>query len=141
MIERRFGLWMLLGLVLGLLGLPVAAPAEEDASLPELKERFAERHPRIQAYKAQGKLGETWEGYLAAVEGRYVEGDEKLAELIEAENRDRTRLYRILAEEMDTSPDHVARRNAIRCFRLAKAGRYLRDKQGQWYRKPDEESS
>jgi uncharacterized protein YdbL (DUF1318 family) len=140
MIERGSRVWMLLGLMVALPGLPAAAPADEP-SLPELKERFAERYPKIRAYKAEGKLGETWEGYLAAVKGRYVEEDEKLGELIRAENRDRTLLYRIVADEEDTDPSHVARRSAIRNFKRAEVGRYLRDKQGQWYRKPDEESS
>ena len=121
-----------------------AAPEADGPSLPELRERFAERYPQIRARKQRGTLGETWEGYVAAVKraGRGADGaDAALRTLIEAENLDRTRLYRIMAEQEETEPAHVARRNAIRNFRRAEPGWYLRGRDGDWFRKPGGKSS
>lgn len=130
---------LVLAVVLAMTAGSSSAASAEGPSLAELKERFAERYPRIRARKQRGTLGETWEGYVAAVKqaGRGADGaDEGLRALIEAENLDRTRLYRIVAEREETEPAHVARRNAIRNFQRAEPGWYLRGRNGEWFRKP-----
>ena len=123
--------------------LMLAATARAETSEGELKARFRTRVSAIDALKDAGKIGETSEGAIAAVEPRYLAETVALpdgkrisaSELIAAENRDRTELYRLLAERTGEAPEEVAKQNAIRNYRDAKPEHYLRTKAGQWLKK------
>lgn len=112
-------------------------PTVEADSLDELRERFAERYPELARAKRDGIIGETWEGTVAVVSGS---ADEEIRDLLREENADRRTLYRIIAQREETTPEHVARRNARRNFDRANGNEYLRDREGNWYRKRDREN-
>lgn len=126
-------------LAAALVGFATVGPVEpaRGQSLGELRERFKERYPQLQRAKRERVIGETWEGTVAVVRGAEVERETR--ELLREENRDRQVLYRIIAEREETTPELVARRNAQRNFERAARGEYLRDREGRWYQKEDEE--
>lgn len=104
------------------------------ASKAELQARFKARYPQIRQYKNEGKIGETATGILEVVEAKYLD-DATLRTLIGAENADRGELYRLIAEETNTTPETVARNNATRNFKRAHAGDWLKYPDGQWRQK------
>ena len=124
---------LLRSLLIAVLALSGAA-AGEDAELEKLRKRFAERYPTLVALQRAGKVGERFDGYVAVVERKYrddpadpdKEKGPTVAELLEAENADRSRLYRILAERLEVPPEKVARRNAARNFEKAEPKMYLK---------------
>lgn len=99
-------------------------------TLNELQARFKARYPQLEALKQAGVIGETDQGTVEAVQP--VDGD--TARLLRAENADRAALYALLAKREGTTPDHVARRNALRNFSKAEPEEYLK-KEGVWIRK------
>jgi uncharacterized protein YdbL (DUF1318 family) len=121
----------------------MAATAYAQSSETELKEGFRARLPAVEKLKDAGKIGETSDGALAALDPRYLaetvslQGGKRIsvADLIAAENRDRTGLYRLIAERTGETPEDVAKQNAIRNYREAKPEHYLRTKAGQWLQK------
>lgn len=145
----RSRVWLtmiLLGLWIGLTPTAPALAQDNDRSEREaLKERFKQRYPILVELKNAGKVGETHEGYVAAVRSEYLddrvdpddEDSRTVREFIGAENRDRRRLYELIAEEVDTSAEKVARRNAIRNFEQAKGYEFLKLQSGEWVRKRD----
>lgn len=113
-------------------------------SMDELKQRFKERYPAVASLKTDGKVGEVHTGYLGLVEDGAgqnkvtVAGKEmSVAELIVAENADRTKLYEQLAKQLDTTVEKIAQRNAIRNFEKAGPNEYLKLKNRPWTRKKD----
>ena len=99
----------------------------------ELQERFKDRLPDIRDAKADGRIGETTEGVLEAVDGRDLDDD--LRKLVDEENADRRELYKLIAEKEKTTADKVAERNANRNFQKARSGEYLKTREGDWKRK------
>ncbi len=105
------------------------APA---ATKAELKSSFDGRSAQIAAAKAVGTIGECTDGMVAAVT---VPADPAIVALVEAENGDRTRLYQLLASETNASTAQIGERNAMRNYQNAKAGEWLRTRDGQWKKK------
>jgi uncharacterized protein YdbL (DUF1318 family) len=99
----------------------------------ELQERFKDRLPDIRDAKADGKIGETTEGVLEAVNGQDLDDD--LRKLVDEENADRRELYKLIAEKEKTTADKVAERNANRNFQKARSGEYLKTREGEWKKK------
>lgn len=129
MIPRRSFLKLMIPAAMALVaGVPSLAMADRR---DELQARFKKRFEQVRQYKDQGKVGETSTGLLEAVK----DADDALKSLIEAENADRRELYRLIAEKEGTTPDVVARTNAIRNFRRAKAGDWLKADDGKWRQK------
>jgi len=100
----------------------------------ELKERFKGRFLAIEKQKEAGRIGENREGYLEAVKDEYLQ-DKAVKELIKAENADRKALYELMAEETGADAKTVARHNAMRIYKNAEPGEYLKKADGSWYRK------
>lgn len=70
----------------------------------ELKQRFIAREAELQKLKDKGIIGETIGGYVAIVDDNTATKDTR--ELVENENKDRRRLYEILADEINReNPD------------------------------------
>lgn len=70
----------------------------------ELKQRFIAREADLQNLKDKGIIGETIGGYVAIVDDNTATNDSR--ELVENENKDRRRLYQILADEINKeNPD------------------------------------
>jgi uncharacterized protein YdbL (DUF1318 family) len=123
-----------------------AAPAAGQDSREALKQRFEERYPALVDLKRAGKVGETWEGFLDAVEPRFRE-DPAVRAMLDGENRDRTALYALLAEDLRAglqepersrmSPRVAAERNAWRSFERAGGTEKLRVAEGTWVTKSE----
>jgi uncharacterized protein YdbL (DUF1318 family) len=111
-----------------------ASTAAEGPTLPELKKRFKERIEQLNALKAEGKVGETLDGRVAAVDPSILE-DEETKAFLEAENADRQSVYRIMAKQEGTSPETVARINAKRNYEKAQPGAHLQQPGGEWVQK------
>ena len=110
----------------------VAAPASAAPREDELKQRFKDRYPQLQALKSAGTVGETYLGYVEFVEKK---SDEKASALLAEENNDRRELYDLIAKKEGVSAEKVAERNAKRVFEKAKAGEYLKGADGTWKKK------
>ncbi len=97
-------------------------------------ERIRQRLPDIDTLKAAGVIGETSDGMVAA---RAILNEDQEA-IIESENRDRRELYAIVARRSGVSVEEVGKQRALTIARQAKAGVWLQDARGSWYRKGQE---
>jgi len=126
-------------LLAGLIALPAAA--QNDDELAELKERFKQRYPTLVKLKEAQKVGEVHDGYAAAVKSQYLDdtagGETTVREFLAAENGDRRRLYEIMAERNDTTPEDVAKTNAARLFEQGKPDWYFKPEGNGWKLKKD----
>jgi len=113
-----------------MLGQPLLASPRE-----ELQERFKQRFEQLQKFKADGKAGETFTGYIEAVKTVYA-NEPAIGELLKAENADRRALYDLIARETGVSADDVAKRNAARNFQRAGKGEWLKHADGIWRQRP-----
>ena len=136
----------LLLLALACLGLPMAGPVHAGSSeRAELRERFKHRYPALQQLKREDRVGEVHNGFAAALRSEYLDQrvdrgkDESptVRALLEAENRDRRRLFELLARELNTTPERVAEREGRRRFDAAAPHEYLKPPGGGWIRKRD----
>lgn len=109
---------------------PVSVRADRE---DELQERFKKRLPDVRDAKAAGKAGETFGGYIEAVEPKAV--NDKLKKILEEENSDRRELYKLIATKEKVKEEKVAERAGARNFEKAKSGEYLKDKDGKWKKK------
>ncbi|MUM77758.1 DUF1318 domain-containing protein [Pseudodesulfovibrio sp. F-1] len=94
-----------------------------------IKERMLERLPAVTSLLAEGVVGENNRGFLE------FRGPEKHAEVVGAENADRTQVYAAIARQTGSSADLVGQRRADHIARQAPAGTWLQDPSGTWYRK------
>jgi len=84
----------------------------------------------LQQARAQGLVGETLSGYLAAVK------DEPQARaLVEKINAERTRYYQQIADENRVSRDQVAQLAGQKLVSRTPAGEYVRGLNGLWMKK------
>lgn len=108
-------------------------------SMGELQERFKARYPTLLALKNQGKVGETWHGYAENVKPEYAgevaRPNQTVRQFLDEENKDRLRLYTIIAEQQKTTVEKVAQRNAVRNFEKAGPEEFLRQEDGSWVQK------
>jgi len=123
-----------------LLGAMLATTASAADTKAELKAKFEQRYPQLRQAKQQGKVGENWQGFIEAVETKFV-SEGKIADLIEQENDDRSRLYALIAEEQSkerkVSPAQVGERNARRNFSEAKDDEFLKTRDNIWMQRKD----
>jgi uncharacterized protein YdbL (DUF1318 family) len=129
--------WAVLGAVLALV---LCVPTSAADTKAELKVRFEQRYPQLQQSKKAGKVGENWQGYVEVVEAKFAK-DAAIADLIEQENADRTKLYAIIARDQSkdrkVSPAQVAERNARRNFSEAKGHEFLRTRDNIWMQRKE----
>ncbi len=92
------------------------------------------RYQRLQALKAQGKVGETAAGLVEAVNPG-DNPDQDLARFVSEENAARTAEYNAAARAEGIQPSAVATRTARRNFDNARAGDMLKDEGGTWRKK------
>jgi uncharacterized protein YdbL (DUF1318 family) len=105
--------------------------AAGDEVMAALQQRFKDRYEALLKLKTDGKIGETWEGYLEAVKAEYL-NDEQVKSILSAENADRRELYKLIAEKQGTKPEVVAERNALREMKKARPGEYVKNKDTGW---------
>ncbi|WP_373500519.1 YdbL family protein [Desulfococcus sp.] len=102
----------------------VAARGQDD-----VKSRMAARIPAIDALKARGVVGENSSGYLE------FRGPAEKAEVVKAENADRSVLFAGIAAEQGTTAEIVGRRFAVKFRDLTRPGEWFQDDAGVWRRK------
>ena len=93
----------------------------------EIKARMKERLPVITELKSQGLVGEDNQGLL-----RYLKAKKPHKEVVDAENRDRLTVYKIIAERQKTSPELVGRQRAAQIASHAHSGNWVQDPGGKW---------
>lgn len=122
--KRKFigGLVMIMAVIF--LSIPAAVQAAS------VKERMAARAPEILKLKSQGIVGENNQGYL---EIRGQGGG--AAGLVEAENKDRQKVYQAIAAKTGGSVAQVGQRAAAKRAQVAGSGEWLQKPSGEWYRK------
>lgn len=125
--------------------LAVASAAVAQGSRDQIQQRFRERYRALFELKVEGRIGETFEGYVQIVADVY--GDDDVEALVTAENRDRRTYYELLAVDLkkQAPPEQrdsitarwVGRRNAKRTFQDAEPFEHLELPDGVWVQKKD----
>lgn len=100
------------------------------ASASQLQDRMKARLPEIVALKSQGVIGETYQGYLEFV-GKSREG----ADIVAAENADRTTLYTAIAKKTGTTVEQVGSRAALKWKENLAKGEYFKNPDSNWIKK------
>jgi uncharacterized protein YdbL (DUF1318 family) len=129
MLIRRLTILSVFLVMLGFFSAPALA-----ADKQELQTRFERRYPQLLQYKTQGKIGETMQGFVEAVDSSAGQ-DQTIAKLISEENADRRELYKLIAAEEKTTADLVASRTAKRNYENARKGEFLKGEDGSWKKK------
>ena len=101
-------------------------PASQAASP---KDRMIARLPVINTLKDKGVLGEDNLGFLQ------FRGAEQEKKMVNEENADRRSIYQEIAEKQRVNPTLVGQRRAKQIAQKAKAGHWLQNESGKWYKK------
>ena len=109
----------------------VLVSAFGQGSSDTLKARMTERLASLDALRASGKVGESNQGTLSA----RAKLSTKETALIKAENADRKQVYALIAKRTGESAIIVGQKRAASLRKLSKAGVWLQDTNGKWYRK------
>jgi hypothetical protein len=115
----------LLTILLAVGGIPMTTAAQSD-----VKARFKARLPAIKALKSQGLVGENNRGLL---EFRTANRSQKA--VVEAENRDRMKVYDAIARKEGTTAEFVGQRRAQQIAAAASPKEWLQNQAGSWYQK------
>lgn len=117
---------------------PAPAAREQDPRA-ELKESMRARYATLSAMRDAGKIGETPAGEVKLVKAEF--GTEKVdpkdagkgtvADLVAAENKDRQRLYELLAKELKITPAEVGKQNGARNLDKASPDHWV-EIDGKW---------
>ena len=99
--------------------------------MEDIQARMKKRFKALQDLKIKGKIGETQKGWIEAVHEENAK-DLVIKKIIEAENGDREKLYKIIAKRTDTTPKTVGEQNALRIFKKAKPDALFKGKDDKW---------
>ena len=113
-----------------LLSVILISGASAFAGAKEVKARMKARRSVINALKAKGIIGENNKGYL-----QLIGKDKTKADVVNAENSDRKKVYATIAKQQGTTVDLVGKRRAIQISKKAKPSQWLQDEKGKWYQK------
>jgi uncharacterized protein len=113
--------------VVALLGLAGAGLDEQQ----EITGRLNESFPRVLELRAQGVLGETWQGYLGAP----GETSAEARGVMDGVNKDRRRLYELIAAKEGTTLAAVEERAGTRNGQRLRAGDLFQTRDGAWKRR------
>lgn len=102
----------------------------------EIVDRMAKRLDAIKKYKAEGKIGETYDGLVDAVKAPYLD-DRNLKKLLDDENADRRKFYALGAAKLGATPESFALSAGRRNFREAGPEEWLKPRDGAWIQKKD----
>ena len=96
----------------------------------EIKQRMKERLGTIVELKNMGIVGENNLGYL-----EFVGAKKEKEDVVDAENKDRAKVYAAIAKKQNTTPQKVGERRAIQIAEKAGPGDWLKNSSGKWYQK------
>jgi len=97
-----------------------------------IKDRFADRLPKINKLKETLAIGENNKGYLEIKNDKISEEDKKV---VEDENADRKKVYKMLAQKTGVNFELVEKRRAMKIAEKSKKGIWLQKANGVWYKK------
>jgi uncharacterized protein YdbL (DUF1318 family) len=125
---------VLCGFILGAAASVACADTKE-----EIVDRMAKRLDAIKKFKAEAKIGETFDGLVDAVKASYLDDKnlKDLKKLLDDENADRKKFYALGAAQLGTTPENFALSAGKRNFREAKPEEWLKPKDGKWVQKKD----
>jgi len=95
-----------------------------------IKERMVARIPAINVLKDQGAVGENNRGFL-----EYRGKNRPKKDMIDAENRDRQKVYEVIGKKQGASPKLVGQRRAKTIAKKSKSGHWIQSPDGKWYKK------
>jgi len=107
----------------------IACLAGGSALAGALKDRIKARKPAVAALLADGTVGENNQGFLE------FRGAKKKADVVAAENKDRSTVYQAIAKKAGTTPQLVGQRRAAKIAQSARPGTWLQNPSGSWYKK------
>jgi uncharacterized protein YdbL (DUF1318 family) len=96
----------------------------------EIKARMAKRLPVINQLKAKGIVGENNQGYL-----QFVGSKKEKADVVNAENADRKKVYEAIAKQQKTTAALVGKRRAAQIAQIAGKGEWIQSADGKWKKK------
>lgn len=96
----------------------------------DLKQRMAQRLPKIDELKAQEAIGENNRGFIEVRQA--APGADAV---VSEENRDREAVYASIAQKTSATTDAVARARAKQIAANSRGGVWLQDEAGKWYKK------
>ncbi len=99
------------------------------------KERMRARLGELADLKREKRVGENRVGLLEVMPAERE--DEGLQRLVDEENRDRSTVYRAIAEKAEAAPEQVGRRRARQIYDTAAPGVMLQRADGSWFEKPE----
>lgn len=108
--------------------------ASADAMTPDMRTRFEKRLPELMAAKKAGRIGETVDGFVDAINPA-DNSDTALGLLVKAENADRLVYYQAIARNSQSSLAYVGELSGMKRFEAASAGEFLRYRDGTWKQK------
>ncbi|MCE5186861.1 MAG: YdbL family protein [Planctomycetaceae bacterium] len=122
------------GLCVIILGFMTSAACADTKG--QITDRMAQRLGALNKAKADGKIGETFDGLVEAVKAESL-GDKELKKLVQDENADRKAFYELGAKEVGAARQTFALSAGKRNFRVAKPNEWLKPNDGKWIQKKD----
>ena len=110
----------------------VPAVHAQPESAAAIQQRMIQRLPQIDALKKEGRIGENNRALLEA----RAELTPEQAAMVEAENKDRTAVYALIARQTGASPADVAKARARKIAEGSAKGVWLQGDDGAWSQKP-----
>lgn len=126
--KTHFSRFAVLGCAI--VGLLLTVPASAQ-NLKAERQRMEQRLASIDALKDRGAVGENNRGYLEARTNLAADA----AQLVSAENADRSAVYGALAQKTGTSAEQVGRARAKQIAQNSKPGVWIQHDNGQWQKK------
>ncbi len=96
----------------------------------DIKARMRARLPEVKALKSNGAVGENNQGYLSIRKKPAAKNA-----VVDAENKDRRRIYQAIAKKQGTTPKLVGQRRAIQIAQKAVPGTWIQGPKGKWKQK------
>jgi uncharacterized protein YdbL (DUF1318 family) len=91
---------------------------------------MAKRLPIINQLKAKGIVGENNQGYL-----QFMGSKKEKADVVNAENADRKKVYEAIAKQQKTTAALVGKRRAAQIAQIAGKGEWIQSSDGKWKKK------
>ena len=117
-------------LIVTLIGVGLAGALSRAEDISAVKVQMEKRLPLIVDLKSKGIVGEDRMGYL-----QFVGGKREKEDVIQAENRDRKKVYEAISQKEGVTIEQVGQRRALQIVNKAKKGEWLQDQNGKWYQK------
>ena len=119
-----------LALIAGFSVLPAPLQAQ---TAQQIKTNMKNRAPALDKLKDQGAVGESNTGFLVVLQQTAVSPED--VKTVEAENADRTLVYKAIAKKQGTTVELVGQRRALQLHEKARQGAMIQNEKGEWVKK------